>query len=86
MRLERKGIQLLPSKAPLLGDHLGGDPLGHETVCIPLHDQRAEGQPWTLLRRHAHGNPRHGLDAGRDNDVVGPGHDALGSEMGRLLG
>ena len=86
----RVGVELLPRDAPLVGDHLGPDALALQSA-VPLvvgvagHHARAEGEAEVADDRGAHGGVGHGLDAGGDRDVVGPGHDALGGEVHRLL-
>jgi hypothetical protein len=71
VRLERVGVELLARQAPLLGDHLGRDPLRHD---LPALEE--------LLRQvaavRAHRDARHHLDARRDDDV-----ELLGPDGGR---
>ncbi len=83
-----EGVEVVARQAPLLGDDLGRDALGHQPadVGIAQAHRLAEREADVLDHgRGAHGDHAHDLDAGGDDDVVGPGHHALGGEMGRLL-
>src|ERR1700733_984991 len=86
----RVGVELLARDAPLIRDHLGPDALALQPAVPVLgvagHHARAEGEAVLAHDRRAHGGVGHGLDAGRDRNVVGPGHHALGGEVQRLLG
>jgi hypothetical protein len=86
----REGVEVLARDAPLVGDHLGADALALQltvplTVRVAGHHPRAEGESEVAHDRGADWGVGHGLDTGRDGDVVGPGHDALGGEVDGLL-
>jgi hypothetical protein len=81
-----EGVELLAGQAPLVGDHLGRDPLRDEAgVGVAGEHPVAEGDR-AGGHRGPHGGGGHDLDAGGDGDVVGTGDHALGGEVGRLLG
>ena len=84
--IEADLVELGAGQAPLLTDHLGRQSLGDEAVAVALEHERAKWHARALLGGDAHRDPGHRLDAGRDHYVVGPRHDALGGEMGSLLG
>ena len=86
MRVEADLVELGAGQAPLLADHLGRQALRDQAVAVALEHERAKWHARALLGGDAHRDPGHRLDAGRDHDVVGTGHDALGGEVGRLLG
>ena len=79
-------VEVFAGDAPLVGDHVGADALGHEAAdrCVASHDGRAE-RDRAGRDRGAHRRGRHDLDAGGDRDVVRAGDDALGGEVGGLL-
>jgi hypothetical protein len=84
--LHAEGVHVLAGDVPLLGDDLGRGAL-HDHAAhggVALHDLGAHREA-AGGDRGAHGGGGHDLDAGGDHDVVGPGHDALGGEVGRLL-
>src|SRR3970040_1810048 len=56
-------VQLLALEPPLLGDQLGGEPLGDDVVA--LGELRADGAVPRPLAVGAHGDPGHALDATR---------------------
>ena len=58
---------------------------GSARLGVALHHAGPEGEAEVAHDRGAHGRVGHGLDAAGDGDVVGPGHDALGGEVHRLL-
>ena len=62
VRLERVRVELLARELPLLGDHLGGDPLRHDLPAL----EQLVGEV-AAVRAHRHAG--HHLDAGRDDDV-----------------
>ena len=62
VRLERERVELLAREAPLLGDHLGRDPLRDD---LPALEQLVREVAAVRPHRHA----RHHLDAGRDDEV-----------------
>ena len=76
MRLERDRIQLLAREAPLLGDHLGRDPLRHDLPAVEeLVRQVAAPRP--------HRDAGHHLCARRDHEVELSGPDrGRGVEVG----
>ena len=86
----RERVEVLARDAPLVGDHLGPDALALQ-AAVPLlvvvagHHPRAEGEAEVAHDRRAHRGVGHALDARRDGDVVGAGHDALGGEVDGLL-
>ena len=85
LALGAEGVEVLAGDAPLVGDHLGRDALGHEArVGVAGEDLVAERDRAGRHRR-AHRGGGHHLDAGGDGDVVGAGDHALGGEVGRLL-
>ena len=82
MRAGAVGVELLAGQLPLPGDQLGAHPLRDEAGEARAH-RRAERVG--ALPGRAHRHPAHRLDAGRDHQVVGAGHDALHGEVDRLL-
>ena len=86
LALGAEGVELLAGDAPLVGDHLGRDALGHEAgIGVAGEDLVAE-RDRARGHRRAHRRGGHDLDAGGDGDVVGTGDHALGGEVGGLLG
>ena len=87
--LGAEGVEVLAGEAPLLGDDLGRDALGHEAADVGVAQAHGVAEREADVLDHgrgAHRHEAHDLDAGGDDDVVGAGHDALGGEVGRLLG
>ena len=68
VRLERVRVELLAREAPLLGDHLGRDPLRDD---LPALEQLVR----EVAAVRAHRDARHHLDARRDDDVELPRPD-----------
>ena len=88
MRTRTKGVEVFTSEVPLLGDHLSTNALGHQTttVSVTVHlGLRPRKAHLAAHDRGAHRHPCHALDTGRHDDVVLPGHDALRTEVHRLL-
>jgi hypothetical protein len=77
------GVQLLARQAVLHRDQLRGDALPHEPRRVPISHARAVHVSTHARRAHRHA--AHRLDAGRDGDVVGTGHDRVHGEVERLL-
>ena len=88
LALRAEGVHVLAGDAPLLGDQLGGDALGHEAALVGVAgaDLGAERVAELAVgHRRPHRHTGHHLDAGGDDDVVGAGDHALGGEVGGLL-
>ena len=83
MALRGKLVELLALESPLLGDHLGRDPLRHDVeALLELWRERpVAGSHGVGAHRHA----RHVLDPAGDHDVVLAGHHAHRGEVGGLL-
>src|SRR4029079_3144996 len=73
MGLVRVLVERLARETPLLGDHLGVDPLRHDLP--PLVELRREALEAAGGEVRAHRHARHRLDAGRDDDLEMPGPD-----------
>jgi hypothetical protein len=86
MRAKTDLIELGARDLPLVGDHLGRDPLGHEVVA--LQQLRREGHAVLLhdLGGVGEGDVAHVLDPPSDRHVVDAGGDQSGAEVDRLLG
>ena len=67
----------------MLGDHLGGEALRHETGIAGVHLGPERIAP--RQQRRAHRHAAHALDPRRDHHVVGARDDALRGEVQRLL-
>ncbi len=92
--LQTVGVQLLAGQLPPVDDHLRGDALRDEpagsvrlAVGVALVRRLAvDGADVAAGRVGEHRHGGHGLQAGRDHDVAGPGHDRLRGEVDGLLG
>ena len=82
MGLRAVGIQLVPGQPELVGDQFRGHALRHE---VPVTGAHARPERIGAHPRRTHRHPAHRFHARRDDDVVGPGHDALHGEVHRLL-
>ena len=85
---DRVLVERLAADAPLLGDELGALALADQPapLGVSVHHAGTEGVAQVPHDRRAHGGPGHDFDAAADDDVVGPGDDALGAEVEGLLG
>ena len=86
VRADADLVELRAGDLPLVGDHLGGDPLRHEVVLG--HQLVGPGGADLVdpLEAHAHRDVAHVLDAGADGGVVHAGGDQRRREVHRLLG
>ena len=86
LALGAEGVEVLAGDAVLVGDHVGADSLRRETgLGVTVLLVLAEREAHALNDRGAHRGAGHHFDTSGNNDVVRTGHDALGSEVHRLL-
>src|ERR1700689_2211257 len=87
--LQRELFELRPPQAPLLAHQLRAAELGDFLVAVPVPPALPERARHALLQREGHGGAHrhhaHALHAGRDDQVLCPGHDGLGGKVHGLL-
>jgi hypothetical protein len=81
-------VEVLPADVPLFGDELGRLTLADQSTSlgVALHHPGPERESEVAYDRCTHRCACHDFHPGGDDDVVGPGHDTLSSEVHRLLG